>query len=652
MNRYLVFSGLVLLLLFLQRNAFSQDDASMFKVDTVYVEAGHYIWIEKYVYEINKDTFFVIPRKIKYKIKSNPQFKAQAFYDSLQVKASNKRWTKELYDLLIEDDGKKKKKVVVKTQKSEDPFVPYTGKVIRNIKIQKLDVFGPSVTDTARKAKTWTERTANNLHIKTIDPVIQNNIIIKEGDRIDPFELADNERILRQLPYIHSAKIYIANVTKDSADIIIVTKDVWSKAFGVTFDGTEAGLFQIWDRNLFGLGREVQYNLHWDTEETPTTGHEGIYYVKNMFGTFISGKYNYLDAFNTKSFGFDLSRPFYTPNVKYAGGLAAQKTQTVHNIEDIDTIIPTHVNYENQSVWLGRSFLLFSGKTNNKKRSNLVLSTSLYNIDYTKRPDVDANSYYQYHNRILVLGSIAFTRQNFYKGSLIYQFGKTEDIPYGSMAQFTIGPEYSEFDTRMYMSGSISGAKYDRNFNYYFASLAAGGFINRAKVHQGVLDLKLQYTTRLYTTGTFRFRHFTKLRFVRGINRYEDEFINLNNEFGIRGFDTDSLENSNKLIFNFETVSFTPLYLYGFRFVIYSFADVGILGPDNKSIFKNDIYSGIGMGIRIRNERLAFKTLQIRFVYYFDPPTDMNDYILSVSGGEQVRFNNFYVKKPEILKYY
>ena len=50
------------------------------------------------------------------------------------------------------------------------------------------------------------------------------------------------------------------------------------------------------------------------------------------------------------------------------------------------------------------------------------------------------------------------------------------------------------------------------------------------------------------------------------------------------------------------TVSFRALY---------GFADLGILGY-NGNLFKNGFYSTIGIGVRIKNEHLIFRTINIR----------------------------------------
>ena len=54
-----------------------------------------------------------------------------------------------------------------------------------------------------------------------------------------------------------------------------------------------------------------------------------------------------------------------------------------------------------------------------------------------------------------------------------------------------------------------------------------------------------------------------------------------------------------------------PWHLYQFRFALYGFADLGILGY-NGNLFKNGFYSTIGIGVRIKNEHLIFRTINIR----------------------------------------
>ena len=102
-------------------------------------------------------------------------------------------------------------------------FNMYRGRYIRNIIIKRLD-FGTPITDTARKFETGLTRLANDLHHKTRESVVRKNLFFKKGDKLVPYLIADNERYLRDLPYLNDADISVVNVNKDSVDIIVLTK--------------------------------------------------------------------------------------------------------------------------------------------------------------------------------------------------------------------------------------------------------------------------------------------------------------------------------------------------------------------------------------------------------------------------------------------
>lgn len=65
------------------------------------------------------------------------------------------------------------------------------------------------------------------------------------------------------------------------------------------------------------------------------------------------------------------------------------------------------------------------------------------------------------------------------------------------------------------------------------------------------------------------------------------------------------------MILNTETVVFTPYQPLGFRIAVFGFADFGLIGY-SPNIFKNDFFTSFGLGVRLRNERLVFNTIQIR----------------------------------------
>ncbi|MEP7280160.1 MAG: hypothetical protein ABI813_16045, partial [Bacteroidota bacterium] len=113
--------------------------------------------------------------------------------------------------------GKLASNLVGDTARSDQEIVPvrndlsfneYENFVIRNVEIQRLD-FGTLITDTARNFKNTFTKLANTFHHKSREYVIRNNLFFKKGDRVLSYLLADNERHLRDQPYIQDAKIIL-----------------------------------------------------------------------------------------------------------------------------------------------------------------------------------------------------------------------------------------------------------------------------------------------------------------------------------------------------------------------------------------------------------------------------------------------------------
>src|SRR6476660_862473 len=87
-------------------------------------------------------------------------------------------------------------------------FNRYKGKYLRNVIIRRLD-FGTPLTDTARQFETRVTLWSNDVHHKTRESVIRKNLFFKPGDELVPYLIADNERFLRDLPYLRDADISV-----------------------------------------------------------------------------------------------------------------------------------------------------------------------------------------------------------------------------------------------------------------------------------------------------------------------------------------------------------------------------------------------------------------------------------------------------------
>ena len=136
-----------------------------------------------------------------------------------------------------------------------NPYFKYIGKVIRHIKIVRLG-FGRDINDTARYKNNFGIVVANIFHKKTTANVIGNNLFFDAGDRLNPFLITDNEKYLRDQPYLEDALIIVDTVpgNKYMVDVNVIVKDIFS--IGGSADISSAKFFRLEakEENLDGTG--------------------------------------------------------------------------------------------------------------------------------------------------------------------------------------------------------------------------------------------------------------------------------------------------------------------------------------------------------------------------------------------------------------
>ena len=598
----------------------------------------------------SSDTIIYIPFSKEYYFKKG---KAEdEIFQKLSERSKTSRIASTIANNVIRKSQRRLPEDTLNTSLSINYFKPYHHLIIRRVECKRLMPFGTSVTDTLVQTGKWYQKAGNATHIRTAQWVLKNNLLFKPGDEIEPAVLADNERILRELPYISDARILIKNVSPDgdSADVIIITKDVWSIGAGAELSDVDAGNIRIYDNNVLGSGKTFDNRIFWNMNKPSKLGYDGILRLTNIDGSFIDGTIEFIDYYGTQSYKAALNRNFFTHGIKYAGGVMAEHMTTFHRVNVCDTVL-TPVSYRYAGCWAGRSFALPSNG-NQLLRSNLVLSGSVIYYDYSERPSyVSPVAYYPYHDRILLLGSLAHTSQGFYKSNLIYNFGRTEDIPFGHMISVTGGMENSEFRQRPYLKIHLSGGMFLHRYGYLYTLAEAGSFLYHHRTEQAVTRIQLSYFSNLVEVGIHSLRSFVSMTYVEGHNMFTGEYLTINKSDGIRGFRDDSIRGISKIVTSVESNLFTPYYLLGFRFACFVFADIALIGNSFSSLMTNGIYSGIGCGIRLKNERLVLPAIQFRFTYYPNVTPATSYRMLDMLGENRLNPRDFYVRQPELVKF-
>ncbi len=568
--------------------------------------------------------------------------KTVIFLDSLKSRASKTLITRKLYDFVITPRQIRPAKNI--TGSSEVSFLGYSGMKIRKIEIKRLNVFGTNINSPDFYHPNKIEKLLNKTHANTNESIIKKNLLFNEGDTISPLILSDNERLIRQLPYIDDARFLIVPVSDSEADVIVITKDIYSLGGKVSFSGFDKGYLSLFERNIFGMGHEFGLEIPYDSEFSDSPGFGANYQVNNIFKTFSNLNVYFYDGLGKKTYGFDLRRNLISAATKYAGGISVREMFTS---DDLDSLpIPEPVKYNLQDYWFLRSFLL-----DKESVSRLILGARYTNNNVFDHPFILPESYYYLQRYKMFLGSVSFSVRKYYKANLIYGYGRTEDIPYGGLLNITLGKEINEFKSRTYLGSSLSVGESVRNVGYFYGSAGFGTFLNEGRTEQGSLSLRTSYISNLSYLGKSRIRNFANVEYTRGFDRYSDEYLNFKSENGFSGFRNDSTRNSQRLSLSIESVIFSPISFYGFRFAAFGFADIGFLFGTNDFVGNGDILSSIGFGVRIRNDNLVLNTFQIRLGVFPNLPEYSRISQMKISGEQLLRPNNFEPGPPSLLPY-
>jgi hypothetical protein len=528
----------------------------------------------------------------------------------------------------------------------------YAGKTIRNINIAVLDVFGGSVDHPQDTVRSWIEKTGNSLHAETKKWKIKNMLIFAEGDKFIPYNIKESERIIRQNLYVYDARIIPQNIKNnpDSVDINVYVQDLWSLNGSAAYHpSAKEGGFSFSDLNFFGYGNEFKGGLTFDPRLAHGWDWNASYAINNIERTFLSSRVFYASSLNQEQYGFSIGRDFFSPIIKWAGGVEQNWTSTrypeiVYSPGNIAT-----VRYNQQDYWLGYAFDLRKIDSTVENQNQFNVAGRITRTVFGQKPVLDTVDMFQ--NNTFYLGRIGYAHTTFYEDQYIFGLGVTEDIPLVKMIALLLGHDVGSHTSRPYYGITTSYGMHDDSLGYLFGGFQMGAFRSNGNWLNQTALLELLYYSNLHPFGNWKWRQFIGSRYSYSIDPLRPQgVLNINNEGGLRGFSDSELKGSKKLVVNYEADFFPPLKFVGFKLAIITFADFGMISSDARSLFTSKLFQGYGFGFRIKNEHLIFPAFQFMFGYYPNiNRTDGLKYDFFSQSTSYYRFNKFQFSTPTIV---
>ena len=548
---------------------------------------------------------------------------------------------------------------IVLNSKNEEPFLPYQDKIIRHIIIKKFG-FEKTFTDTTTQINYFGKKIIDHLHKNTREWVIRNNLFIKEKSVLNATLVAENERYLRSLEYIHDARILVETIpgVADSIDLVVITKDFLSITAVLNDVSKDRFKSKIGDANFLGMGQKIQFTSLFEKNRNPGFGYEILYRKNSIANTFINATIGYTTInpnladgnSDEQAWYLRLERPLVSQYLHVAGGLQVGQNKTNNNYSKPDSLFFKY-RYNTFDTWIGynlgvQKFLFFK---NVKTRE--FISLRYFHNKFARVPYQVGNKFnYLFNDRRAILGQFTFFKQNFYKTNYIYGFGITEDIPYGYNISLTTGWYKQLHLERLYAGVDVNryGITGSGNVIQYF--LRTGSFFNKNQFQDAVVLTGASMFSRLLFYKRVKMRQYLRLNYTRQFNRIGFDPLGINNDFGIRYSNLDTVKGDQRLSLRTETYFFLKYKLLGFKFAPFVFGDLALLTPEHKNFSKSGFFYGLGGGMRIRNENIIFGTIELRFIYFPQNAEQNQIFKITINTNLRFRYNSNYVNAPDIIQ--
>jgi len=565
---------------------------------------------------------------------------------TLKTKGENNFITRNIFSLVIKDAPPLKAQMAVN---SALYFAPFAGKRIGKIRFLQLDVFGTSLLDTLQQATGWVVRTANVIHMNSTKEKLRMQLLFNSGEKVNPQLMAENEKIIRDLPYIQDVAIVLSSslIGADIVDVLVIVREKFEYGISGSWS-TGSSELSIVDQNIFGLGNQFSAGMVYNSVEKPNWGGSFNYEISDLGGKFIRTGLGFTNTYREKALNAYLDKRFIAAKNDWAGGISLERVFTDFYLTPYSyTKLDTAASYFNADLWYGRQFIttnLYSAIGN-----VIVAGRYLHQDYYTNDSENSENTLFRNHD--FVIGSFGISKRHLFKNNRIYGYGITEDIPYGRYAELAIGLDIDSDESRPYLHFRYSKANILKGGAYFKWEVGVGGFLNDSKVEQGALLLSMNSFTNFIYINHHPYRYFFNMELLSGFNRFREEYLVINRRFGIRDYFSLDTKGTNRLRLNVESVRFWGWNYLGFRFANYFFADAAFLSDNLQSILHDKFYGGIGFGIRVHNESLVFNVLELRLSWIPIAPKSIDPFIFNAFGQPKARFDDFLGGKPQEILY-
>ncbi len=454
----------------------------------------------------------------------------------------------------------------------------------------------------------WLARQANRFHVVTRERALASAFILESGDSLDEKVRREAERVLREKPYLQGAAVLVRQICGASADLDIVTQDVWTltPGIGISRSGGDNEIsLSLSDLNIAGSGKSISVEVFDDRDRSGTA----LQYIDpNINGSRWAGRLAYADNDDGEQYGFALERPFFSLDSPWAFGVSASHASRDVDLEFLGAdLYELDAEVDTADVFIARSSGRQSGWVSRLYAGFRFLEETYgYPSEFPGAATTREKRVYPYL-------AWQFLEDDFITTRNLERVGVTEDLRLGWSSYVEAGWSTESVGgdgDHLLMRGSLA---YRRIFDerHLFSATAVGNGrydIDDAKTE----DLVAQASVELLWHQAEKWRLFTRARYVNAKNLALHRQLTLGGDTALRGYPARYQPGDRSFLLTVEQRYYSDAYPFGlFRLGYAAFLDIGRawfedeppawVPPRRGDHF--DTLANVGVGLRLESTR-------------------------------------------------
>lgn len=474
------------------------------------------------------------------------------------------------------------------------------GAVVGEIRINTENIFD---LDDPKENKALF-RLANKLHIRTHPGVIQRMLLFKSGEPVSVRLIEETERLLRSNRYLYDVSIRPLAYRDGVVDIEVKTRDTWTLDPGLSYGragGANSGGIALKEDNLLGTGTSLGVSR---SSNVDRTGTEFQVSQNHAFGGRTSIAYSYATLDDGEHQSFNLARPFYALDTRWAAGVSLSKDNRIDSVYNGGTIAGQYRHRRDTAeTYGGWSEGLIDGWTR-RYSIGLTYQDDTYEIEPDLAPPQELPS-----DQTLVAPFLRYEviEDGYRKFKNRDQIERPEYFAMGFQSSVQLSRSLTALGSSREVwlySGKVSdGFELQSNHTLLMSGSLSGQYGNGRGEHQ-----LYSGSVRYYAPHSKRGLFFASV--AGDIVRNPDiaDLLQLGGDNGLRGYPLRYQSGDRRALLTFEERVYSDWYpLRLFRVGGAVFLDVGrAWGGENQNTVNPGWLSDVGFGLRILSARAAF----------------------------------------------